>query len=45
MGINILLREGMGIFVNTNMVMGWKWEYGRGNGREWDRKKIIPAYL
>ena len=38
MGINILLREGMGMFLYTTMGMGWKWEYGNGNGREWDRK-------
>ena len=39
MGINILLREGMGMFLFTAMGMGW--EYGHGNGI----KKVIPAHL
>ena len=38
MGINILLREEMGISVYTTMGEGWEWEYGHGNGREWNRK-------
>ena len=35
-GINILLREEIGMFLYTTMGMGL--EYGHGNGREWDRK-------
>ena len=38
MGINILLREEMGMFLYTTMKMGWGWEYGRGNRRKWKRK-------
>ena len=38
MGINILLQEGMGIFVYTTMGMGWELEYCHGNEMEWDRK-------
>ena len=38
MGINILLREGVGMFLYTTMGIGWEWEYGHGNGRKWDRK-------
>ena len=37
-GINILLQEGMGIVLYTTVGMQWKWEYGHGNGKEWDRK-------
>ena len=37
MGIYILSREGMGMFLNT-MGMGREWEYDHGNEREWDRK-------
>ena len=36
MEINILLREGMEMFLYTTMGMGWKSEYDHGNGREWD---------
>ena len=32
MGINILLWEGMGMFLYTTM--GMEWEYGHGNGIE-----------
>ena len=38
MGINVLLRERMGMFLCTTIGKGWEWEYGYGNGREWDRK-------
>ena len=38
MGIDILLREGMGMYIYTIMGMGWEWKYCHGNGREWDRK-------
>ena len=38
MRINILCREGMGMFLYTTMRMGWEWENGHGNGRKWDRK-------
>ena len=37
MGINISLREGMGMLLYITMRMGCEWEYGHGNGREWDR--------
>ena len=36
MGINILSREVMGMFLYT--YMGMAREYGHGNGQEWDRK-------
>ena len=45
MGIYILLREGMGMFLYTTMGMGWKWEYDHGNVREWDRKGHSRASL
>ena len=35
MGINC---EEMEMILYTNMGMGWEWEYGHENGREWDRK-------
>ena len=38
MGINKLVREGMGIFLYTTMETGREWEYG--HGREWDRKSF-----
>ena len=41
MGINILLREGMGMFVYITMEIGWEWKYGHWNGIE----KVIPAQL
>ena len=28
----------MRMFSYTTVVMGWEWEYGHGNGEEWDRK-------
>ena len=31
MGLNILLREEMGMFLYTTMGMGWEWEFGHGN--------------
>ena len=34
MGINILLREGLGMFLYTTMKIGWEYDYG--NGSEWD---------
>ena len=34
MGIDILLQEGVGMFLYTTMGMGWEWEYGHGNGIE-----------
>ena len=44
MGIYILLREGMGMFLYATMGMGWEWEYSHGNGRECDQK-VISEYL
>ena len=41
MGINILLREGMVMFVYTTMGINEReWEYGHGNGIE----KVIYAH-
>ena len=37
MGINILLREGMGMFFTT-MGTEWEWEYRHGNGKEKEQK-------
>ena len=34
MGINLLLRKKMGMFLHTTMGMGWECEYGHGNERE-----------
>ena len=45
MGINILLREGVGMFLCTTIGMGWKWEYGHDNRREWDRKSRFRTSL
>ena len=44
MEINILLREGKGMFLYNTMRMGWELEYDHGNGSEWDRK-VILAHL
>ena len=38
MEINILIQEGMGMFLYATTGMGWEWKYRYGNGREWDRK-------
>ena len=45
MGINILLWDGMEMLSYITMGMGWKWEYGLGNGREWDRKSHFRTSL
>ena len=29
----------------TTMRIGWEWEYGQGNGREWDRKSYFRIFL
>ena len=39
MEINILLREGMGMFLYTTMGMGWEWEYSYGNVEGIESKK------
>ncbi len=44
MEINLLLREGMEMFVCTTTEMEWEWEYGNENGRD-GIEKFIPAYL
>ena len=46
MGINILLRDEMDIFLYTTI---WEWEYGHRKGREWNRKShfhtsLLPVY-
>ena len=39
MGINILLRKRMGIFLYTTMGMGWEWEYDHRNRMGMGMKK------
>ena len=42
--MNILLREGLGIFLYTTMGMGSEWEYVHGNGRN-EIEKVVSAHL
>ena len=45
MGIIILLREGMEMFLYATVGTRWEWEYGHGNGGEWNRSFLLRSFL